>query len=281
VTYEFIVYDKPQDGVARITLNRPEARNAMNLGLIHEVYAAADDAAADDDIAVLIYRGAGPAFCAGRDFKEVAKFEMEHHDGTQSWRKTWHGWGLHTFIYPKATIAQVHGFALGGGEFLAAFCDITVASEDAVFGFPEGRWGLLSGDHHHWNWLIGPKMTKEYILSGRNLTAAEALQGGLVNHVVPRDLLETTTLGIAQDIVANERRAPGFVRVNKGAINANHLELMEAALNFSVHRQEGRPLEVGLRESSEKFQVEFQRTIAEEGMQAGLALMHKGNTSRV
>lgn len=282
VSYECIEYDKPADGVARITLNRPESLNAMNLALVRDVYAAADEAAADEDVAVLIYRGAGKAFCVGRDFKEVAEFEKKHHDGTQSWRGSgWFGWGTQTLLYPKATIAQVHGYALGGGEWLAAYCDITIASEDATFGFPEGRWGVLSGVFHHWNWLIGPKLTKEYILTGRNMSAAEALHGGLINHVVPRDQLEATTLGIAQDIVANERRTPGFVQANKGGINANHLELLMAALNFSPYRQVGGPVEVKLKESSARFQEEFQKTIAEKGMREGLELMHKGNTSRV
>lgn len=284
--YQFIVYDKPQDGVARITLDRPESLNAMNRGLIHEVYVAAAEAAADDDVVVLLYRGAGRAFCVGRDFKEVAKYEQEHHDGTRSWRSDastytpWRGWGLETWLYPKATIAQVHGYALGGGEWLAAYCDITIASEDAVFGFPEGRWGGLIGGRHHWNWLIGPKLTKEYLLTDRNMSAADALQAGLVNHVVPRDKLESTALGIAQDIVANERRVPGFVRANKGAINTNHLELMNAALQFSpLGQQMNRSGEI-LAENAAKFQAEFQKTIAEKGMHAGLELMHKGNTSK-
>jgi enoyl-CoA hydratase/carnithine racemase len=281
LSYEFILYDTPADGVARITLNRPDQLNAMNLGLIQEVYAAADEAANDDDIAVLVYRGAGRAFCVGRDFKEVAKYEMEHHDGTQSWRKTWHGWGLQTWLYPKATIAQVHGFALGGGEWLSAYCDITIASDDAILGFPEGRWGVASGEFHHWNWILGPKQVKEYILACRNMSAAEAKANGLVNHVVSPDDLEATVMSMAQDIVANERRTPGYVRANKGGINANNLELMKAAINFSPLRQEGGPVQVKLLESAKKFQDEFQRTIAEDGMKAGLALLHGGNTSRM
>jgi enoyl-CoA hydratase/carnithine racemase len=276
--YKFITYDKPESGVARITLNRPESLNAMNNGLIADVYAAAEEAKADSDVVVLIYRGAGRAFCVGRDFKEVAEYEQQHHDGTQTWRAEWHGWGHITWFYPKATISQVHGYALGGGEWLAAFSDVTVASEDAVFGFPEGRWGILSGGFHHWNWLIGPKMTKEYILTGRNLSAQEALQSGLVNHVVPRDELEATTLGIARDIVANERRTPGFVEANKGAINGNHLEFLRAAQSFSPLGS--RKAEAKLRVTAAKFADEFHKTIAEKGMRDGLNKMHEGNTSR-
>jgi enoyl-CoA hydratase/carnithine racemase len=284
--YEFIVYDKPAEGVARITLNRPESMNAMNQGLIADVYDAADEAANDEDIAVLIYRGEGRAFCAGRDFKEVARFEQEKHDGTVSWRKNtagrrdWRGWGLQTWLFPKATIAQVHGPALGGGEWLAAYCDITVASEDATLGFPEGRWGILSGGFHHWNWLIGPKATKKYILTGRNISAVDALRLGLVQDVVPRAELEGTVLGIAQDIVANERRAPGFVRANKGAINRNHADLMKAALEFSPIGTQMHGVDDTLRANSAKFHEEFQKTIAEKGMHAGLELMHRGHTSR-
>lgn len=281
MAYKFIVYDKPEDGVARITLNRPESLNAMNRGLISEVYEGAEEAAADDDVAVLVYRGEGRAFCVGRDFKEVAKFEMEHHDGTLKWREHWKGWGLQTWLYPKATIAQVHGYALGGGEWLAAYCDITVASEDATFGFPEGRWGLLTGGTHHWNWLVGPKDTKKFILTGRNMSAMEALRRGLVNDVVPREKLEETVLGIARDIVANERRAPGFVQANKGAINRNHLDIMKAAIEFSPIGTQMHQVDNVLRANSAKFQDKFEKTVAEQGMQAGLALMHQGHTSRV
>jgi len=283
--YESIIYDTPEEGIARITLNRPDQSNAMSRGLISEVYHAAHFAADDDDIAVIIYRGNGKSFCAGRDFKEVAKFEKENHDGTASWRNgVWSGWGQETWLSPKATIAQVHGYALGGGEWLAAFCDITVASDDAILGFPEGRWGILSGGWHHWNWLIGPKQVKEYILTGRNLTATEAYEAGLVNHVVTRDELEEKVMGIARDIVANERRTPGFVESNKGAINATQRGLTNAALRFSAVPTLGgmklQQAERQLAESTAAFQAEFQRTVADEGMAAGLALMHKGNESR-
>ena len=160
---EQIIYDKPEEGIARITLNRAEALNALTLPMLDEIHAAAAEAAEDSDVAVLIYRGMGRAFCVGRDFKYSGELQTEDPEGWFAWRRRYRDFGPQTWTHPKATIAQVQGYALGGGHSIAAGCDITIASEDARFGYPEQRYGQLAGEWHVWNWIMGPKKTKEYV----------------------------------------------------------------------------------------------------------------------
>jgi naphthoate synthase len=280
MAYEFVIYDKPEDGIARITLNRPESLNAMNRGLIRDVYAAADEAAADESVVVLIYRGAGRAFCSGHDFKESGNLGITDAE----WRKGhWNGWGLYTWLYPKATIAEVHGYAVGGGEFLAEFCDITIASEDAKFGHPEMRFwsGSGAGNWIPWNQLIGPKRTKEYWLTGRLISANDAMVAGLVNHVVPRAELEGTTLDLARDIVKIERTQPGYVEANKGQINARHPEMAMAALQHSFHGFRRHAAEDKLKQSSAGAKDKFFKEVDEKGFHATVERRHAGYSSRL
>jgi enoyl-CoA hydratase/carnithine racemase len=271
VAYTDIIYDKPEDGIARVTLNRPKSLNAMTANLISEVYAAADDAIADDSIVVVIYRGAGKSFCAGKDWKDNSSL------GDAEWRKNWHGWSLHTWLSPKLSIAQVQGYAIGGGEYLAALCDITVATPDAKFGHPQTRiYGSLGGAFH-WNYLMGPKKTKEKILTGRYVTGAEGMTFGLVNQVAPLEELDETALSIARDIVQSERNNPGFVQATKGEINQANPELFIAALQHSVmgtHRAEAKIVQNRLK-SADKFRKE----VSEKGLHSGLDQVSSGYSS--
>ena len=276
--YEFIIYDKPEDGIARITLNRPEVLNAMHLPMAEELYAAAKSAAEDDTIAVLIYRGAGRAFCSGRDFKYSGRLQTQDPDGWFAWRRRWKGVGEETWLFPKATIAQVHGHALGGGHNLAVTCDITIASEDARFGFPEARYGVLAGDQHVWNWLIGPKKTKEYLFTGRNFDAKEALMIGLINQVVPSEDLEKSVLTMARDVVVIERHNPGYIRAVKEQINSRHLEIS----NFtSVNRRvlEQSAIEAEYNKRAKESTETFYKEVDERGMDVALKKMHSGYSS--
>ena len=277
--YETIIYDKPEEGIARITLNRPEARNALSLRLIDEVYAAAEEAARDDSISVLIYRGNGPSFCAGRDFKERAAIRAQ--TGMDIAREIpgkghgFLGFGRETWLHPKCTIAQVHGFALGGGDLLASGCDITVASEDAKFGFPEIRYGGLTSGWF-WNWLMGPKKYKEYMLTGRNIDAREAYEIGLINHVVSLEQLEPTVMSLARDMATLDKNHPGIIRANKAAINTLHPEL---ALFFDPRRMEENHYMTRYGATVAGDRAKFDEKVLKEGVRAGVTGMHTGFTS--
>jgi enoyl-CoA hydratase/carnithine racemase len=280
MAYEQLIYEIPEDGVARITFDRPDQLNAMSTDLIREIHEAADEAATDRDIAVLIYRGAGKAFSVGRDFKESAKLQTESSEGWYAFRRRHSGFSKESWLYPKATIAAVHGYALGIGNNLALGCDITLASEDARFGLPEARYGLLHGGSSIWNWLMGPKRTKEYMFTGRNISAQDAYDFGLVNHVVPNDKLEEETLLMARDIVQIERRNPGYIFLNKAQINERHGDMMIHCASCSPDIVGRAGLEAAFREQTMKSQVAFYEDVAARGISAALDRMHSGFTTR-
>lgn len=206
-----------RDGaVAVLTLNRPESLNAINSVMVREIHLALDEVERDEGVRVLVVRGAGRAFSAGFDLKESAANPIQ---GVVAWREvlqrdlemTMRFWRL-----AKPTIAAVHGFCLAGACELALACDITVASEDALFGEPELRFGsgivtlLLP-------WVVGPKKAKELLLTGNDrVGAAEAKEMGLVNRVVPRDRLDAEALALARTIAVMDGDA---VRLTKEAIN--------------------------------------------------------------
>jgi enoyl-CoA hydratase len=269
VHYETIIYGKPEDGIARITLNRPDSLNAFNMRMIDEIYAAADDAASDDEVSVLIYCGAGRAFCVGRDFKERAAVRAETGEDILT---RFRGFGPQTWLHPKATIAQVHGYAVGGGNNLAVSCDITIASEDARFGFPEQRYGTLP-KRMVWNYLMSPKRVKEYLLTGTNFTSQEAYIFGLVNHVVPRHDLDRRVMSLARDIALVERRHPGHIRANKFEINDRNPEL---ALSLDPRRRERITAETEFLLREMAGRSEFDKRVSEGGVRAALDDMHEG-----
>lgn len=199
-------------GVARITLNRPHVRNALSRMLIQELAAALAACEADPAARVIILSGAGDAaFCAGADLKGVGD-----RGTTLQARESFSGLArvlesITTMRTP--VIAQVHGFALAGGCGLAAGCDLVIASEDARFGLPEIKVGLLP--------LIvmapilravGRKRGLLMILSGEPVTAHEALEMGLVSRVVPREDLERETSALAERLARFSPTAMGIAK---------------------------------------------------------------------
>ncbi len=201
-----------QDGVARVTLNRPEARNALSRTLVQELEAALAAYEADPDARVIVLSGAGDkAFCAGADLKGAGE------RGTTLQARESFG-GLARILEAIArmrtpVIAQVHGFALAGGCGLAVGCDLIVASEDARFGLPEIKIGVLP--------LIvmapilraaGRKRGLLMILSGEPVSAREAFEMGLVSVVVPREELEAATTALARKIAAWSPMAVGIAK---------------------------------------------------------------------
>jgi enoyl-CoA hydratase len=200
------------DGVARITLNRPDVRNALSRTLVEELAAALAAADADAAAHVIVLAGAGDkAFCAGADLKGVGE-----RGTTLQARESFGGLAKILEALPRMrtpVIAQVHGFALAGGCGLAAGCDLVIASDDAVFGLPEIKIGLLP--------LIvmapilravGRKRGLLMILSGEQITAREAFEMGLVSRVVPRAELEKETSALARKLAAYSPTALGLAK---------------------------------------------------------------------
>lgn len=200
------------DGVARITLNRPDVRNALSRTLVEELGTALAAADADPTAHVIVLAGAGDkAFCAGADLKGVGE-----RGTTLQARESFGGLAKILEAMPRMrtpVIAQVHGFALAGGCGLAAGCDLVIASDDAVFGLPEIKIGLLP--------LIvmapilkavGRKRGLLMILSGEQITAREAFEMGLVSRVVPRADLEKETSALARKLAAYSPTALGLAK---------------------------------------------------------------------
>ena len=182
-----IIYEK-KEGIGWITLNRPEELNAMNdamLAGLDEAFAAAEP---DLEVKVVVVKGAGQAFSVGQDLSGRMEAERRRN-------RRWE----YIFNLAKPTIAQVHGHCLGTGCYLAMVCDITIASDDALFGDPLLRMGLLP-HMPLWTWLIGIKKTKELLYTGRSMDASEAEQFGLINKAVPRDELEDEVTRLAKGI---------------------------------------------------------------------------------
>jgi enoyl-CoA hydratase len=192
------------ESVAVVTLNRPEARNALNVELLRALPATMRELDADDGVAVVILTGADPAFCAGLDLKQL---------GSSGDNLSGGGEGVAATPFPddtsKPVIGAVNGPAVTGGLELALHCDFLIASERARFGDTHARVGVVPG----WGLsvllpqAVGVRRAKEMSLTGRFLTAADALACGLVNHVVAHEQLLPTARALAADIVAADQRA--------------------------------------------------------------------------
>ena len=198
------------EGIATLTLNRPEVLNAMNAATYAEVTAALARIEADPEIRLGIVAGAGDrAFSAGADLREMHTGE----EGGGEWR-TWQpdrwDFGVRT---SKPMLAAVHGYALAGGLELTLACDIRVAAEDAVFGAPEVKWNLLHGyGALRLPAIVGLSNAMRLLLTGDMIDAAEARRIGLVTDVVPAAELMPRTHEIAASILANADEA---VRMTK------------------------------------------------------------------
>jgi methylglutaconyl-CoA hydratase len=173
-------------GVERLTLARPDVRNAFNDGMINELTWWADSVLADTTVRLVILEGAGPSFCAGADLEwmgRMARYTLEQNidDASQLARVF-----LTLDRLPMPVIGRIQGAALGGGAGLAAICDIVVAGEDAVFGFTEVRLGLVPAVISPFVIAkIGRSAARELFLTGDRFTAARAREIGLVHSVVP------------------------------------------------------------------------------------------------
>ncbi len=253
--------------VLRLTLNRPDVLNALSSELVEALSEALAGAATDDGVRVLVLRGAGRAFSAGYDLKEEA--EREAQEGpldAAGWRRELHHdvvRMLELFDHPKPLIAQVHGYCLAGGCDLMMMCDLAVASEDAVFGEPEIRFG--SGVVTMvMPWLVGARKAKEVLFTGENrIPADEALRLGLVNRVVPADRLEEETLDLAGRIAVLD---PVGVSLTKRAINrAWELAGFREALQANVD------IDAVIEAAEVPERREFNRIRAERGLKAAIA----------
>jgi enoyl-CoA hydratase/carnithine racemase len=247
-----------RDGhIAHLILNRPESLNAIDNSLGEELGAACDRLAAETDVWAIIFRGAGErAFCAGADLKARRDFTPEQ---WRAQRELFRRMFKQVRDVPQPMIGAVHGYALGGGTELAMLADCVVASDDAVFGLTEVSLGIIPGGGGTQSLprLIGRNRAKELIFSARRIGAAEALDLGLVNHVVPRAELLPRAVALAQEIMKN---SPFAVRQAKWAID----------------RGSDLPFEDGLQREHEAYM----RAIASDDRREGIAAFNERRQPR-
>jgi len=201
-----------ESGVATITLDRPEARNALNGAMCEDLRRAAMTAAADEKVKIVLVRGAGPVFCAGADLKErPGKTEDDIRARRIKGFAAYHA--LESL--PMPAIAIVHGAALGSGVEIAAACDFIVATPDAVFGTPEVLRGTV-GATQRLPRVLGKRLAKDLMFTGRRLSAEEARAAGFVSRVVQPADLENTLQEIQEVIV---KASPDVLRYAKQCID--------------------------------------------------------------
>jgi naphthoate synthase len=221
--YKDIIYEK-MDGIAKITINRPEVRNAFRPETVIEMYNAFSDAREDQNIGVILLTGAGPskdgkyAFCSGGDQRIRGDKGYVGKDGVPRLNVL----DLQKLIrsIPKVVIALVAGYAIGGGHVLHVICDLTIAADNAIFGQTGPKVGSFDGGFgsSFLASIVGQKKAREIWYLCRQYNAQEALQMGLVNTVVPVEQLETEGIKWAQEIL---KHSPMAIRVLKSAFNAD------------------------------------------------------------
>lgn len=222
-TYEDILYHKA-DGIAKITINRPHKRNAFRPKTVVELYDAFWNAREDTRIGVVLFTGAGPhtdgkyAFCSGGD--QSVRGESGYIDEAGVPRLNVLDLQKLIRSMPKVIIALVAGYAIGGGHVLHILCDLTIAADNAIFGQTGPKVGSFDGGFGagYLARLVGQKKAREIWYLCRQYNAAEALDMGLVNCVVPLEELESEGIQWAQEILA---KSPIAIRCLKSAFNAD------------------------------------------------------------
>ncbi len=214
---DIVLIDEPVPMVRRITMNRPEKRNALNHPLRGAILESLRDADRDPDVRVMIIRGAGPSFSAGYDLGGGnAGYELPFYTpaGEGQWpRHVTEGW-MSIWDLAKPVIAQVHGYCLAGGSELATGCDLVYIAEDAQMGYPAVRFGVP--DMHFHAWFLGMRRAMEMMITGESISGIEAVNEGWANRAFPASELDAAVLEIAQRIASI---APELVQLNKRLVH--------------------------------------------------------------
>ncbi len=252
MAYEFITYETLDEGtIARIMLNRPDARNAQNRGMLVELHEAMLAAEADDQVRVVILGGLGPMFSSGHDMgSKVAQAEYGVHPSTvvnggtrqgaeRLMLQEWHHYFENTRRWRnlrKITIAQVHGPVFAAGLMLMWACDLIIAADDVTFADVVGtRLGMCGVEYFAHPWELGPRKAKELLLTGDSLSVEEAHQLGMVSKIFPVDELTDKTLDFARRIATMPTMAALLIKesVNQSVDNMGFYNALNAC--FTLH----------------------------------------------
>lgn len=248
---QVVLYERV-DTTALVTMNRPEYRNAQNSAMTYALDSAFYRAVEDDEVQVIVLRGAGDHFSAGHDigspgrdvdvsFPRRATLEVDHvgKPGAEGRlareREVYVEMCRRWRSIPKPTIAMVHGACVAGGLMLTWVCDLVIASDDAFFADPVVRMGVPGVEWFAHPWQYGPRFAKELLFLGNRMDARRAYELGAINRVVPHDRLEAETLAVAAEIA----RMPALgLSLTKRAVNqAEDLMGLQAGIDsvFGLH----------------------------------------------
>jgi enoyl-CoA hydratase len=228
--FETILYDK-KDHVARITLNRPDALNAINRTMVTELGKVLDDSDTDRDVRVVVITGAGRAFCSGADLK-FASEELTTSQAEQEFFRFANRVMMRRIeTLSKPVIAAVNGYAMAGGFEILTVVDLVIAAEDAMIGDMHIKHGLLAagGAPYRLPLLIGMRKAKELMFTGKTITGKEAEEIGLVNKAVPASILQSTVDALAAELA---EYSPVAMSITKRLINDSVLVDIEARLEL-------------------------------------------------
>ncbi len=226
MAYETLIVEIA-DGVALITLNRPDALNALNTKLLGELATALEDADSSDKVRAIVLTGSDKAFAAGADIKEMADKSF-----VNMYRSNFFGDECDRFLkVRKPIIAAVSGYALGGGCELAMMCDFIIAAETAKFGQPEINLGVIAGigGTQRLTRFVGKSKSMDMHLTGRFMGAEEAESSGLVSRVVPAKKLKDEALATAHKIAEKSLLATMAV---KDAVNRSYETTLAEGINY-------------------------------------------------
>lgn len=220
------------DGAVRtITLNRPERRNAMTPEMQAELVAAMDEAASGD-CRVVVFRGAGGAFCSGLDLSALQELANKSPDDHKADAERVAKLFRTLYELPLPTIAAVHGAAIAGGTGLATLCDFTLAVPTAKFGYTEARIGFVPALVSAFLALqVGDKRSRDLLLTGRIFDAAEACRLGLINEIVSAEDLTTRVESLAQTLIRN---SPTSLAATKRLLAAQNRAWLDAAIAEAI-----------------------------------------------
>ncbi len=259
---ELVLIDEPGQGVRRLTLNRPEKRNALSNALRGQLFAALHSADADPDVRVTIIRGAGKCFSAGYELggaNEGVPLPFYTPEGEGQWpRHVTEGW-MSIWDLAKPVIAQVHGYCLAGGSELATGCDLVFVAEDAEIGYPAVRFGVP--DMHFHAWFMGMRTAMAMMLTGDSISGTDAARLGWANAAFPLPELDGAVVAYAERIA---KMPEDLVRLNKRLVHRT-MEVMglRTAIRFGT--------EICALGTHQETLRRFAKDIQEQGLTAALS----------
>jgi enoyl-CoA hydratase len=247
--FDTIRYETPAEGVARIVLDRPEARNAQDKAMTYELNTAFDRAARDEGVRAIVLGADGPHFSSGHDLRDRSsvsdfatvgtwgEFDKPGAEGHMAVEyEIYLGMCWRWRNLPKPTIAQVHGKTIAGGLMLMWVCDLVIAADDATFSDPVVAFGVNGVEYFAHPWELGVRKAKEMLFTGEAVGAEEARMLGMVNRVVPRSKLESETLALAEKIAP--RPSMGLKLAKQSVNQAQDAQGLWTALQAAMSLQQ-------------------------------------------